>query len=656
MIDCSPKVMEPSTILVRLFGIPSIVVDGQTITTFRSNRIPALFALLSSRSGSWSREVVATTLWPDSVEEDARHNLRQVLLYIKQILGDQAIVATRQSLSLGPNVQTSLQSVLRVQDSLLSPEDALSAATEAVAAYQGTLLPGFDDEWLEPIRYQCNHAYIAALVRLSDYFVHSDPSRALDHIDQAIQVEPFLENLRAKKIQILMGMGEHASAHREMATFRKFLDQELGIEPSKIALDALSSGDGDGPELAAAPVTTPPEDPIDYLLHSHRPSRGLRLAINMAAYWASSGAYEKGIEALRRAIDLSRGVVSKDLECQALNEIAELMIRQVRFFEAQQVLDRVLKNATAPSVRLAALTNLLRLHIYTYQTGPTRAHLTEALTLAETLGSPEEVMDIYRWASEIEIQFGDLESGKKHADQCAEIARQIGDWHIFATAICQIAVALARSDRPDEANRAIQTGLHELQDKAGRHAAFTRGRFSRILEELGETALAEQGYRRAIEDARKYDDQVGLAVALTYLGDLLHVSQRNEEALKFHEEALAIRREIHEQLGEATSLRGIGRIYLSEGRLDEAREALRESSRLFMLCDAEPGHASALLELARVDDRSGDQERALRIAVRARDLLLGMSTPLRLQIGPSGDTLADDADQLVKELSAKLSK
>ncbi len=648
--------MEPPTILVRLFGTPSIVVEGKTITSFRSNRIPALFALLSSRPGSWSREVVAAMLWPDSAEEDARHNLRQILLYIKQMLGEHAVVASRQSISLGPGVHTSLRSALRVHDSLLSPDEALSVATEAISGFQGPLLPGFDDEWLDPIRYQCNHAYVAALVRLSDHFVHTDPRRALEHIDLAIQVEPFLENLRAKKIQILVAMGEQASAHRELANFRKFLDQELGIEPSKVASEALSAGERTEPPSDIAPKTVPVEDPIDYLLRSSRPSRGLQLAIDMASYWSSSGSYQLGIDVLRRAIDLSRGSTSKDLEWRALIEIAGLLIRQVRFFEAQQILDRVLTNATMPSVRLAALTNFLRLHIYTYHTGQAQAILAEALQLVETFGAPEEVMDVYRWASEIEIQFGDLESGRRHAEQCADLARQMGDWNSFATSISQVAVALARSDRPDEANRAIRTGLLELQDKIGRHAAFTRGRFSRILEELGENDLAEQGYRRAIDDARKYEDFIGLAVALTYLGDLLHASGRNEEALGYHEEALAIRREMHEQLGEATSLRGIGRILLANGRLEEARDALRESSRLFVLCDAEPGHASALLELARVDDQSGDPERALRIAIRARDLLVGMPTPLRLQIGPTGDRLADDADQLVKALSSKLGK
>ena len=647
--------MEPPTILVRLFGTPSIVVEGKTITTFRSNRIPALFALLSTRPGPWSREVVATALWPDSLEEDARHNLRQILLYIKQTLGESAILATRQSLSLGPGVQTSLQSVLKAQDSLLSPEDAISAATDAITAYQGALLPGFDDEWIESIRYQCNHAYVAALVRLSDNLIQSDLGRALDYIETAIQVEPFLENLRAKKIQILVAMGEQASAHRELANFRKFLDQELGIEPSKVALEALSSFNSGASEAQDHANSNPPDDPIFSLLHSARPSRGLRLAIHMAPFWNSSGAYQHGIDTLRRAIDLSRGQVSKDLEYRAMVEISELMIRQVRFFEAQQILDRVLKAASEPAVRLAAIINLLRLLIYTYQAGQARPFLDEALSIAETIGTAEEVMDVYRWGSEIEIQLGNLEVSQQLGNQCAELARQIGDWQMFATAISQVAVALARRHRPDEANRAIQMGLHELQDKVGRHAAFTRARFSRILEELGEVELAEEGYRRAVDDARKYDDAVGLAVALTYLGDLLHASGRDDEALKYHHDSLAIRREIHEPLGEATSLRGIGRILLAKGDYDGAREALRESSRLFVLCDAEPGHASALLELARVADRCGDRERALRIAIRARDLLVGMPIPLRLQIGPTGDRLGDDADQLVKEISAKIS-
>ncbi|MBS1703146.1 MAG: tetratricopeptide repeat protein [Armatimonadetes bacterium] len=637
-------------ILVRLFGTPSVRVGERTTTSFRSSRIPALFALLASNTGPVSRETAAAALWPDSSEGDARHNLRQTLLYIKQLLGSEAVSATRQSISLGTATKVDVGVILRVQDSLLSPDESLAAASDAVAAHQGALLPGFDDEWLEPIRYQCSHAYVAALVRLSDSLVQSNPARALEYADAAIQVEPFLENLRARKIRILMAMGEQASAHRELASFREFLDQELGIEPSRVALEAIVSDNAPSRSSLDSKVASS-EQPISVLLASSRPSRGLQLAIDMTPYWIACGAIEVGIQTLRHSLDALRGRVPKDLEHRGMIQLTVLLTNRAQYFEAKQLLDQVLAATENPHVRLLAQLETMRLLIFLYQGHRVESLRTSVLELAHRIGTEEEIMDTYRWIAGLEVQAGDLGTARHYAERCAELAKKIGDWQAFATAISLVAEVHAKVGLAGEAKSAVQMGLRELQDKSGRYAVFTRGRFSRILEELGEVAIAEKGYRKTIEDSRKGGDQHGLAVSLTYLGDLLHQLGKEDEALIRHREALQIRQEMGEPLGEATSLRGIGRALLGLGRLEEAREALRESSRLYLLCEAVPGHASVLVDLAHVAERSKRHDLARRLAIRARDLLIGMPASARMTIGPMGNKVIDDVESLIRSLS-----
>src|SRR5205085_6247028 len=57
------------------------------IVTLRRRKVEALTAYLAVRRQRTPREILATLLWGDRSEEQARHNLRQTLLILKQSLG-----------------------------------------------------------------------------------------------------------------------------------------------------------------------------------------------------------------------------------------------------------------------------------------------------------------------------------------------------------------------------------------------------------------------------------------------------------------------------------------------------------------------------------------------------------------------------------------
>jgi len=72
---------------VQLFGNLQFTWEGKPVTTISTNRLQSLLAFLILRTEApQSREQVASLLWPESDESQARTNLRQLLHHLRRAL------------------------------------------------------------------------------------------------------------------------------------------------------------------------------------------------------------------------------------------------------------------------------------------------------------------------------------------------------------------------------------------------------------------------------------------------------------------------------------------------------------------------------------------------------------------------------------------
>jgi len=72
---------------IKLLGEFCLTADGSPITGVNSERLQALLAfILLHRGTPQSRQQVATHLWPDATDTDAKANLRRRLHELKQLL------------------------------------------------------------------------------------------------------------------------------------------------------------------------------------------------------------------------------------------------------------------------------------------------------------------------------------------------------------------------------------------------------------------------------------------------------------------------------------------------------------------------------------------------------------------------------------------
>src|SRR5262249_49244244 len=138
----TPSRMASRPLILRLFGPPQVLVDGEPLPRVRARSIEWLLALLVLRHGrAVDRAWLAGTLWPESDEDQALHNLRNALVFLRKALGsesDRLQSPTRDTLTL--DLEGADVDVIRFDAALKVGDEA--ALERAVALYTGPLLEG----------------------------------------------------------------------------------------------------------------------------------------------------------------------------------------------------------------------------------------------------------------------------------------------------------------------------------------------------------------------------------------------------------------------------------------------------------------------------------------------------------------------------------
>jgi predicted ATPase/class 3 adenylate cyclase len=114
------------------------------------------------------------------------------------------------------------------------------------------------------------------------------------------------------------------------------------------------------------------------------------------------------------------------------------------------------------------------------------------------------------------------------------------------------------------------------------------------------------------------------ADALSGLGMLLDASGDYERAKAHHEQALALYREIGDDLGIAEALDSLGIIALASGDLPEAKRLRQEALDLRRASGDERGIAVALINVGEIAYLEGDADHAIALFEEARELSLAV--------------------------------
>jgi predicted ATPase/DNA-binding SARP family transcriptional activator len=218
---------------VRLLGTFEVKYKRKPVS-ISSRPAQSLFAYLVLSAGtSHRREKLAGMLWPDSLEETARDNLRHALWRIRKALPSQPkveyLLAGDLSIAFNASAEYWLDATELEKLSKTASADELIAV---LSTYQGELLPGFYDEWVVLEREHLQSVFEHKMARLMSLL--QDEKRWLDILDWG---ERWIKLGQKPEPAYRALMSAHAAKgdmSKVAATYERCVKslKEFGIEPS----------------------------------------------------------------------------------------------------------------------------------------------------------------------------------------------------------------------------------------------------------------------------------------------------------------------------------------------------------------------------------------------------------------------------------------
>jgi DNA-binding SARP family transcriptional activator len=238
-----------AAVYLRVLGPTTLERDGDAVRDpdWRRERVRSLLLLLVARRRI-SREVAATTLWPDLDAEAAGGNLRVTLRYLNKVLepdraagdatwfvraeGDALRLADEQLGVDAWELEAALDDAA-VLDGAGAPSVALSRYEEALALWRGEYMADVYDDWAAAERDRLRSRFLAASVRSGELLLGTgDVDRALVVGTRAVEVEPWSEAAHRLVMAAHLARGDRAGARRALDRCAAALD-ELGVEPEE---------------------------------------------------------------------------------------------------------------------------------------------------------------------------------------------------------------------------------------------------------------------------------------------------------------------------------------------------------------------------------------------------------------------------------------
>ena len=241
------------------FGPFRVEWDNCTTLAFTTDKVRALLAYLAVESGRpHRREFLAGLLWSDRPEEQALHNLRQTLSYLRKSLNDDAaacpvILAVRDTIQLNPAVEVRVDVIDfgRALDAAGRHYQRRGGGLNVRWLHRGLDLfqrpfldqfylsgsPLFDD-WAALVREDCSRRAVEAFAWLAEYHERrGEYTLARQAAVRTLELSPWDESAHGLVMRLLAVGGQWSAAQHQFFLLRRALAEHLAVEPARETLD-----------------------------------------------------------------------------------------------------------------------------------------------------------------------------------------------------------------------------------------------------------------------------------------------------------------------------------------------------------------------------------------------------------------------------------
>ncbi|UCF62451.1 MAG: alpha/beta hydrolase [Anaerolineaceae bacterium] len=231
-----------------LFGQPRLERGGKAIDISLRKAL-ALLAYLVVTKGEYSRDYLATLLWPESDPSNARASLRRTLYRINKSASEELLTTSADSIVLNPSreISVDVEAFRRITDewsetlrSSAENEPKRNRALEnAAALYTDDFLAGFsisDCHQFEEWRFFEAENLRASLVRILEQLIdtyqkQTDYDRAIQHGRRLLSLDSLSEDAHRILMRLYAISDQHSAALRQYTECERILEQELGVLP-----------------------------------------------------------------------------------------------------------------------------------------------------------------------------------------------------------------------------------------------------------------------------------------------------------------------------------------------------------------------------------------------------------------------------------------
>lgn len=192
----------------------------------RVRKSESLLAYLALHPEPHSREKLAALFWGDVSDRQARDSLRNAFAVLRKHLGDDLLIATRDSAQLNQEFPLWIDAVEFKRQIDTTPQSALGL-------YRGELLADFYDDWIVPKRDEYRDLYLDALLRLTQQFrAQSEYGKAIEFAQKILKVDAANERAHQNLMFCYVSTGNRSAALHQYEECKRMLHDELAVVPS----------------------------------------------------------------------------------------------------------------------------------------------------------------------------------------------------------------------------------------------------------------------------------------------------------------------------------------------------------------------------------------------------------------------------------------
>lgn len=244
-----------------------------------------------------------------------------------------------------------------------------------------------------------------------------------------------------------------------------------------------------------------------------------------------------------------------------------------------------------------------------------RRLLQESLQLREHIGDQRGIASALSLLGDLAYERGDYEEARRYATQSLTLYNELGDNFGRALALNHLGQVAGSKGAYLEAKRYYEESLALLRAHGNpREIAVCLDCVGYITYLLNDVATAEAYYQESLELSRDLDDAAGTAWSLHNLGDVARAQQDFATAQELYQQSYTLHIQVDAlSWGGAVALDKLGRVRLELGDVDAAEADFQAALYIARHTGRYREMLDALLNLAQVAQRRGDEITAMRL-------------------------------------------